>query len=102
MVHQSTFDNTICLLGLQSPGVMATVVTEGCGKQNALHFIVKKGVKLEKLVIFTPNGLSVIIQAYGCKHNEMILYSYCPIQTYNHILENCIERSFEEFQNLIF
>ena len=74
MTHQSTCDHAICLLGLQSPGVMATVVTEGCGKQNALHFVAKKGVKLKKLVNFTPNGLSVIIPAYGRKHNKMVLY----------------------------
>ena len=74
MTHQSTCDHAICLLGLQSLGVMATVVTEGCGKQNALHFVAKKGVKLEKLVNFTPSGLSVIIPAYGRKHNKMILY----------------------------
>ena len=53
---------------------MTTVVTEGCGKQNALHFVAKKGVKLEKLVNFTPNGLSFITPAYGRKHNRMVLY----------------------------
>ena len=78
------FCHTICLLGLQSLGIMATMLTEGCGKHNAFHFVAIKGVKLEKLVNFTPNGLSVIIPVYGHKNNKGVIYniySYCPIQT---------------------